>query len=94
MEGKSQHSFAILLRSGSDFQVYYTIRNSVYFDLHHWALNRFTLELNKWVFMALLYAFGIWWRKWDRLALIVPAVQDGEKGRLGARATGGASLDR
>lgn len=72
-----------LLNTDSDFRVFYSVRNRVYFENRF--RDRLTLlcVLNRIVFTASLYVAALSAGKRRRLSLIRRAISDGQKGKLG-----------
>ncbi len=75
--------FPGVLTAGSDFRVYYGVRNHAYFDSHIWQDSLFTYRLNKYIVYFILLLFAIRYNRWNRLKLIFRAVRDGETGVFG-----------
>lgn len=78
-----RNSFVKYLQDGSDFRVYYTVRNRAWFDRHRYSGPSLLYRANKAAFLAILRRYA---RKLDagkRLALIERAIRDGEGVRLG-----------
>lgn len=71
-----------LLAGGSDFRVYYGIRNAVNFQLAI-ARSRALFRLNATVYLSLLSMVALFCGRLDRFRLIKMASSDGMAGRLG-----------
>jgi len=84
------NSFARYLLEGSDFRVFYSVRNRVCFDRFYYRNNRVLYYLNKSLFLAALWFFAKRYNRRDRHELLKDAIKRGELGILGER--GGMSL--
>ena len=82
---EQMNSFERILRTGSDFRLYYGIRNHTWLRKHVQARSMFMYHANKLVYLAILYATALKIGKWERLTLIRQAILDGEAGWLGIR---------
>lgn len=76
-------SFGVLLHQGSDFRVYYGMRNGTYLDAHCLQHDRLMFALNRWVYLAMLGVMALISRRVDRYHLVLEAVRNGLSGRLG-----------
>lgn len=85
LEATGTSIFARLLSADSDFRVYYSTRNKVYFDKYLNRSSSMSYIINKFFFLALLKYFSIKQKKQDRFALLIRAIRDGENGLLGKR---------
>lgn len=74
-----------ILDTPSDFKVYYTFRNRVYFELNNRVFNRFIYFLNMFVFLVRLFISAFFKFKFIRFGLIMVAIKDGLNGSLGKR---------
>jgi GT2 family glycosyltransferase len=73
-----------LVTARSDARVYYSVRNRVYFETSSWQRSRALYICNKLAYLTILAAYAIRRRGFSRFVLILQAVRDGERGRLGA----------
>jgi GT2 family glycosyltransferase len=73
------------IHAGSDFRIYYGVRNEVYIDRFFYKGNCIIYWINKLVYLGGLFFIALLSRKLARFGLILKAVADGEHGRLGAR---------
>jgi len=73
-----------LLEEGSDFRVYYSIRNRVWFDSRLYVRNYAVYALNALVFCASLAVVMVRRRRFARGAVLARAIAHGLLGRLGA----------
>ncbi|MFC1543370.1 glycosyltransferase [Candidatus Neomarinimicrobiota bacterium] len=83
LEAPGASIFARLLSADSDFRVYYSTRNRVYFDKHLNKSSSMLYIINKFFFLTLLKCFSIKQKKQDRFALLIRAIRDGENRLLG-----------
>jgi GT2 family glycosyltransferase len=67
----------------NDAQVYYLVRNTIYYMSAYLVTNRWAYYLNKLLFLAFISFAGIARGKFKRLFLIYAALKQGENGRLG-----------
>jgi len=79
----SRSTFNVLLTQGSDFQAYYGMRNSAYFNAHCRSHGRLTFLLNRLIFLNALAVCACLWGRKERYRLIMEAVRDGFSGKLG-----------
>lgn len=81
---KYRHRSAIhgLLTGGSDFRVYYGIRNATYLQKCT-SNSSFVFYLNRIVYSAVMKLASVKWRRGERYQLIQAAVKDGVRGSLG-----------
>jgi GT2 family glycosyltransferase len=75
--------FSTHLLSSDDFRVYYRVRNQVHFEQQEWINNRALYALNKWAYLTLMWLWSRRLKKGERFKLILRAVRDGERCRLG-----------
>ncbi len=66
-------------------KAYYEVRNRVYLGRTMFPGNLLIYSLNKWLYLIILGNFALYYRCWKRFKLILLAIIDGEKGRLGKR---------
>ncbi|NLD36001.1 MAG: glycosyltransferase [Desulfatiglans sp.] len=66
-------------------KTYYEVRNRVYLGRTMFPGHPLIYLLNKWLYITILGNFALYYRSWKRFKLILRAVTDGEKGRLGKR---------
>lgn len=71
------------IHGGSDDKVYYSIRNTVYFQYNTIINNMVAWKLHKFIYMNIIKLLAILSRKSNRYYLIKKAVEDGLAGRLG-----------
>jgi GT2 family glycosyltransferase len=77
------HSFSVLLHQGSDFRVYFSMRNWAYFETHCQPRDGFMFALNRAVYLATLTVLAHLYGQRERLALVRQAERDGRAARLG-----------
>lgn len=81
---KEKHGFIMsFLKSDSDFRIFYSVRNRVYFETRNLVKNRFIYFINKKSFLLLLFIFSIITNKLDRFKMIIRAIKNGDNGNLG-----------
>lgn len=81
---KEKNGFIMsFLQSDSEFRIYYSVRNRVYFETRNLVNNKIAYFLNKASFVLLLYIFSILTKKKGRFKIIVKAMKNGKKGSLG-----------
>jgi GT2 family glycosyltransferase len=80
-------SFDRLIQDGSDFRIYYQVRNRVWFDTHRSKGAATLRRANKLAFLLLLRRASRRLGGSGRLRLIELAIAHGERGRLGENAT-------
>lgn len=73
------------LLAADPFRAYYATRNQAYFDRHMLRRNGCLYAVNKWAYLGLLIAQGLWLGKFRRVRLMLTAIQEGERGLLGRR---------
>ncbi len=81
LKGNTTSPFYSFLNKGSDFRVYYSVRNRVNFE-SRFIKNNFIYKINKLLFFSILFLY----KKnsnFHRYNLIKKAVQDGSKNKLG-----------
>lgn len=71
------------IREESDFRVYYSIRNRVFFE--RGLAHGFGYRLNRLVFHTVMHCVAVSTGRWRRLLLLRRAIHDGERGALGVR---------
>jgi GT2 family glycosyltransferase len=76
-------SFFTYLEKGSDWQVYYAIRNRVWLDRHILRRRALVYSFNKAIFLLLLNFFQLLTPVTNRRNVIREAIKDGEDARLG-----------
>lgn len=76
---------SLILDTDSEFRVYYSFRNRVYFELNNRVDNKIIYFFNLLFFMAKLGISALFTNKLKRYFLIVIAIYDGIKGNLGER---------
>jgi len=72
-----------VLLKGSDYRIFYQLRNLAYFDSHFLCRSRIMREINRAVYLGLLSVLGLCTGKLKRLRLVWKAVHRGEQGLLG-----------
>jgi len=82
MKAKGGTSFSRYLLADSTAQVYYTIRNSVYFCKREWVDNHLIYLINKWFYLGALWVWSQLLRKTSRFSLILETVRYGEQGKF------------
>jgi len=75
-----------LLKHGDDVQVYYSVRNRVFFERENLVTNKVLYFVNRHLCLGALVLFSLLSRRKDRMKLIKLAVSDAFKGRLGKKA--------
>jgi len=80
---KAGNGLTRLLLADSDFRVFYSVRNCVFFESRLWARSHFRYLLNRWTFMSIALVASAFLLRTKRMTLIRRAVRDGEGGRLG-----------
>ncbi len=81
LKEKTSSPFSSYLNEGSDFRVFYTIRNRVYFE-QSLIKNRFFYNINKALYFFIL-SFYKRKKNYDRYKVLKIAVNDGLTGNLG-----------
>lgn len=79
-------STAMSILHGSDFRVYYSFRNHSWIDHFINRERSVTYDINRIVYTLILFAFSLCVGRLDRFKVIVDAVEDGRRGRLGHNA--------
>lgn len=69
--------------TGESYRVYYTIRNRVFFEMNSLTSNKFAYNVNKFVYLKLLWCLSRSKGKKEMYSLISRAVTDGLEGQLG-----------
>ena len=74
-----------ILEQGSDFRVYYSVRNQSHFEINNFKFNKISYLINKNTYILLLciYAFKV--KRLNRCKLILLALKDAENNKLGER---------
>ena len=72
-----------LLLSDSDTRVFYLVRNRTYFDRFFLAESYLLYQLNKWMFLMILFGLALRYRRLIRFQHIVKAIREGERNCLG-----------
>lgn len=72
-----------VLEQGSDFRIYYSIRNGVFFESKHNISNKVFYKINKCVYLTLLFFASLYLNKFKRFKLIMKAVKDANNNVLG-----------
>lgn len=72
-----------LFKSKSDFRIFYSIRNRVYFEKKDLVNNKFIYILNKIFFLLIISILAIIYKNSTRRDLIIKAIKLGEEGKLG-----------
>lgn len=84
-ESGRRTSLASRQASASAARVYYNVRNGTWFSRKYYCRSRFVYAINKWSYLVRV-ALGLALRgRFDRIRLMLGAVRDGERGRLGQR---------
>lgn len=81
--GKHQSAVRRLLTSNEEGRVYYSTRNRVFFESHYWCHSRLWFRVNKAVWIVLLTLGALRYRTPRRWRVLLSAMADGERGRLG-----------
>jgi GT2 family glycosyltransferase len=76
-------SFSTWLTQGTDFQVFYTFRNSMYFEWHVKSDRSPWYLINMVTYISILTLFAIWLGRFKRYALLMRAAYLGVRGKLG-----------
>ncbi len=74
-----------ILDTPSNFRVYYTFRNRVYFELNNRVNNKYIYFFNMFVFMSRLFISVLFRFKFKRFNLVIQAINDGLLGNLGEK---------
>lgn len=82
--GSQQPALLTWLNSGSDFRVFYGVRNHRYYESGAKPLT-FLASANKAVYLAALFILALHLKKIQRFRLICEATKNGENGILGAK---------
>jgi len=72
-----------ILDTPSNFRVYYTFRNRVYFELNNRVNNKYIYFFNMFVFISRLLISVLFRFRFKRLKLVITAIKDGLNGNLG-----------
>ena len=83
LPGKKKILYHSAFDSPKDSASYYALRNTIYFSKKYLRTDKTIYFLNKVLFLFFITAMAILRGKMQRLKLIMAAINDGEKGRLG-----------
>lgn len=84
IKSSTQIPFINYLFYGTDFRVYYAIRNRTYFEINSLVNNRLIYFINKFLFVNILISINFFSRKSkDRMKIIKSAVTDSKNKKLG-----------
>jgi len=83
VEKKRLTVFDTLIMDGSDFRVYYGVRNRTYFEKKDLVTNHTVYKINLLTFRLILFFYALIKKKLNRYFLIKKAIEDGLKGNLG-----------
>ncbi len=83
IKAKEKNSFTLYLKADSDFRIYYSQRNQVYFERFKWIENHAIYLINKWIYLTTLWLIAQLLGRNQRFSLIYRAIRDGEKENLG-----------
>ncbi|MFP7470591.1 glycosyltransferase [Niallia taxi] len=72
-----------LFKSDSDFRIFYSVRNRIYFEMENLVDNVVTYKINKLIFMLLINTLSLVYNKKERKSLILKAIRLGEAKKLG-----------
>jgi GT2 family glycosyltransferase len=81
--GSSRFNISRRLLEKSGSKVYYEVRNRIYLSRNILSGGRLVYLLNKYVYLSAALVLAFRYRCFDRFWLLVAAVHDGEKGKLG-----------
>jgi len=82
VKDKGLSVFDRLIKSESDFRIYYSLRNSSYFESRFWLKNRFVYVGNKYIFLFMLFIYACFYNKISRFKLVLKALKDAHAGNL------------
>lgn len=82
--GKTSNTYR-RLKVLSSKKTYYEVRNRIYLGRTMFPGHPLMYLLNKWLYITLLGLLALYYRCGERFKLILRAVNDGERGRLGKR---------
>jgi len=82
VKDKGLSVFDRLIKSESDFRIYYSLRNSSYFESRFWLKNRFVYVVNKYIFLFMLFIYACFYNKISRFKLVLKALKDAHAGNL------------
>lgn len=82
-DSQSRYLFYIWLEGMSDMKAYYRMRNCVYFFKNKYCDNVFVYNLNKFIYLGVLFLKSLFMKKTRRFQLLYKAILDGERGILG-----------
>jgi GT2 family glycosyltransferase len=74
-----------ILETPSNFRVYYSFRNRIYFELNNRVENKLVYFTNMFIFMSRLFISSFFRIKFKRFILLLRAIRDGINGNLGER---------
>lgn len=81
---KEKHGFIMsFLKTDSDYRIFYSIRNRVFFETRNFIKNKYIYRINKTVLLIILFILSNLVRKKDRYKIILKAIRDGQNGHLG-----------
>ena len=80
---RTRNSFMVWLQDGGDFRAYYSARNLSWIGTHHKTRVDIIYLINKWIYLAILYAIALTKGRVSRFKLLLQAIKDGETGHLG-----------
>lgn len=83
VKSKSGNSFMTILNSDSEFRVFYSSRNQSFFEHRKRSHNTVARQLNKFVYLSILYFLARIHNRLDRYYLFKESVNLGEQGILG-----------
>ncbi len=86
LKSKYSNTFIGWLDGGSDFRAFYAARNHAWFDRHVWIDSRIEYFVNQAIYMALLKFFSLRARRSDRYSLLLEAIENGKRSKLGVSA--------
>ena len=76
---------SLVLKESSEFRVYYSFRNRVYFELNNRVKNKLIYFCNMGIFLIKLFLAVIFSFKFKRFRLVLTGVRDGINSNLGNR---------
>jgi len=83
MGGESLNTNILTYLSASKSKIYYSVRNTAYFECHCKRDKSIKRKINKLIYILILRILSIIYNKKDNFNVINEAVKDGESGKLG-----------
>jgi GT2 family glycosyltransferase len=88
LAAKGGNGLTRLLFADSDMRTYYATRNRVFFERYHWRASRALYYVNRTIYLTVLRATALMFRRRDRLRLLTRAVSEGEAADFGGTERG------